>query len=526
MKISKVILAMMALICCFFSCNDDDKQEEVYNDPVEIVDNGSVGMVIDTRNIARKGYLPVTAEVDLPGDFSAYSGSLEIDPFTNVAILSIPCTELDSAQVATLAEGIPVTIEIKGSSSEVLASFNETVNVDHSNNPINIDTELPRIYPEVKITEGTPYFLQAITDENFTNSRVIKVNESDGRVILDKIDSLTGDNLDRCSFYFDHKIDSVYTLFIKRGNEVQWLKMVSDKLTATADDCPNCGPNGTAYVGIGKAEFLYYVTNIGQGLFRITPYENYPLYCGSDYQIQEGSYKYLVFRLVATDIEWLPEDRGIKFNPPVQPPVKLEYAYESIIKNCTNAEIIQTVGNGKTKSNSYSLTLEESFQLFSSLKFSWNYKAGFETNFSFFGNKSKVSIETSFGFELTTSLTYTSSQSKTVYKGESETVSWQRQINIPPYTALRVFDAIQTIENVKIPYVQVIRVRANHIRGASYIPMAGDEIEAQLMENQFHGIVTGVGKDYVDITVRGTVFVDNLFKTASDAVPIEGACSM
>jgi hypothetical protein len=56
------------------------------------------------------------------------------------------------------------------------------------------------------------------------------------------------------------------------------------------------------------------------------------------------------------------------------------------------------------------------------------------------------------------------------------------------------------------------------------VPLSGEEINAQLLANQFGGVVSTIGSDYVDITIRGTAQVTNFYDVQSGVAEIAGAC--
>src|SRR5690606_36219780 len=118
--------------------------------------------------------------------------------------------------------------------------------------------------------------------------------------------------------------------------------------------------------------------------------------------------------------------------------------------------------------------------------------------------------------------TYTDTETKTStnhFEASStvETrVSFVREVTVHPYSAVSVYDAVQTYKNVQLPYVQKLRVSAVD----EGVALTGEEITSQLIANQFGGVVTETGSDYVLITVRGTIQIANLMEARTDSTPI------
>ena len=100
-------------------------------------------------------------------------------------------------------------------------------------------------------------------------------------------------------------------------------------------------------------------------------------------------------------------------------------------------------------------------------------------------------------------------------------VSWGRKVEVPPYSAVHVYDVVQTINDVKIPFVQKIRLEAE-LKGKKLL---GKEIVQQLMSNQFGGVVTEIGDKHVVITVRGFSHIDKLMESRTILNDIENACN-
>jgi len=57
-----------------------------------------------------------------------------------------------------------------------------------------------------------------------------------------------------------------------------------------------------------------------------------------------------------------------------------------------------------------------------------------------------------------------------------------------------------SIQNVRVPFTQVLRIRGSY---NGTVTLGGDEIEAQLLANQFGGVVNQVRDSYVDVFIPG-----------------------
>lgn len=126
----------------------DNTPDEGDIPPGELEANaGEVGLVVDVRQIARRGYQPATAEIGFSGDYAAYGAEVDVDPDTTVATLSIPVEDLTADEIEALANGVDVTITVRDASGSELATYTGSETVDSSNQPIEVTTSLTAVYP-------------------------------------------------------------------------------------------------------------------------------------------------------------------------------------------------------------------------------------------------------------------------------------------------------------------------------------------------------------------------------------------
>ncbi|MFP4367584.1 MAG: hypothetical protein ACLFQA_10860, partial [Bacteroidales bacterium] len=209
-------------------------------------------------------------------------------------------------------------------------------------------------------------------------------------------------------------------------------------------------------------------------------------------------------------------------NQPVLPPARLDFAYSATLSNCSSATLTETVGRNETRSQTFTSGSEESLQLFSSHTAYAEVSAGVEVDATFFGKGATYNLQVTAGYEYTTSETRTT----TSYWQESETTeietSRSRTVQLVPNSAVEVYDAVQSLDNVRIPFTKEFRLEGVDSDGNE---IAGSELQFQLFTSQFEGIVTETGPDYVDFTVRGTTVVDKMLEVETNVTEVEGACN-
>jgi hypothetical protein len=528
MKGFKLLLLISTLLFITTRCSEDnvapeDKLPDVPPSTNLIVDEGSIGLVIDTRPIARKGYFPVSASISFSGALSDFSTEVSIDPNTNVGTLKIKAEDLTDDILDAFKDGVDAEIEITGRDIASLNIYSGSVRVDHSNNPFRMDTDLARRYPDLVIDPETPYFIQAISDDDDVSNKLYFLRIDNSREAgLDPIiyRDFYEDGREYFKFYFEPINDTLYHIKMNvPGRAPFYLRM--------------SGPgNFYSYFETNPANidvdiYKFVVKRAENGLVKIKPLSGNPLsknvttWYGPQVAYSDGPDDYIPVRMVAANITWTVEDRGTLYNAPIMPPAKLDFAYKSILKNCSSATLTETVGKTESQTKSYTVGTEESLELYSSHEASVEVTAGVETEASLFGQSASVSVEVSAGYTYTTSSTNTTTNTWEETVEETVEISRVRDVEIPPFTSVEVFDAIQTIEDVKIPFVQVLRVQGNYDDDTR---MTGSDIQSQLLANQFGGVISAIGDDYVDISIRGTSTVNKFFEVESQVNEIDGDC--
>ncbi|HRQ49847.1 MAG TPA: hypothetical protein PLR74_04880, partial [Agriterribacter sp.] len=129
------------------------------------VSNGQIGLIIDTRPIAKKGYKPayISLSVTNGSSFSFSDDHVEVDAFTNLVIWRIPKDSVSEKDVEQFAKGVPVTIKVYDKDNVLLTELKEnSLPVSANTEPILVETLKPKVIPPLKIMPGTPYVIQAL----------------------------------------------------------------------------------------------------------------------------------------------------------------------------------------------------------------------------------------------------------------------------------------------------------------------------------------------------------------------------
>ncbi len=237
------------------------------------------------------------------------------------------------------------------------------------------------------------------------------------------------------------------------------------------------------------------------------------------------------FRLLSANIEWLVADRGTVFNQPIMPPARLDFAYRGTLRNCSAASFEEVIGRSEQRTSTTTTGTSESLHLFGSQTTNVQLTVGYEI-------KAKVGVSIggigSAGEEITKSAQFQVSHEWTSSRTDVTESTWGltesttvevsriRTLTLPPYSAVEVYDAVKTINNVRVPYTQVIRISATNTDTG--LPLTGQEIRSQMLFNFVGGVITAIEDDCIDIGFRGYVVIDQLMHATANIDELEGGC--
>jgi len=476
--------------------------------------SGSIGLVVDARDIFKRGYRPRTAEISFAGQ-AAFNTVLTIDSLTDVAILIIENDSLSAAQKDAFAAGIATTIVIRDATQSELGRLEEVLSVDDANTPVPITPSRPALVPPLVLGSGALYLLQP---EGYSEL-LTRAQSNAGYAVLPYPQT----NLARQQFRFTQQPDSSYLVGHAGAADsilclpeppplpppfpASFPRLQLDSLPSTGSD--NC-TGGEAYLVLEQdADSLMRLKLKGTGEYVAWVNLNGLLFqhlVGGAF-VPNSRDDASRFRLMSDDIDWTFSDRGTSFDQPILPPAQLYFAYTGTLTNCSSAILTETVGETSTRSITHTFTTLESVQLFTGLTTTSGIKLSASAGVKVPPlSDVKIGAEVSGEIKFTTDLTV--KRDNTIEDATTTTVavSRERQLQVPAFTAVTVADYVKTIKNVTQPFTQRSRARGAHRSNGA--PLSGLEIATQLRFNQFQGVMTRVGADYVEFTIRGQVQVD------------------
>lgn len=502
----------------------DDKPQKDESLPVDLpVSEGSVGVMIDTRSIVKNGYTPQSVQINFEGPLSAYSKELPVDEFTNLAIIEIPRDSLSTEELNLFSKGVKVDIVVKDEKDQILSHTTEkSLAFSNATLVYPVNTDLPKVQPPMKLNPDSYYIIQEAG--GLTDSLVLDIPYEDTKEVPTTLYDYLGDAFNNQYFYFvpvEEGNDSTYYIRAKHSGNYLTLKggILYQSAFKSVNNLDSWGKFVLSYDADG---WVTIKTHNGAPLRFITQTVFHNMIPYPDWEILsaiEGTVA--KFRIVAAGVKWSATDLGTEFNTPILSPAKMDFAVNEVLENCSSARVEKVVGKDDERTSSYASISEESFEISTTHSATVGIKASYTASATFYGVGVQTNLEASATYAYTKSLSQLHSKSIKIEDSNTVRVSWGRKVEVPPYAAVHVYDVVQTINDVKIPFVQKIRLEAE-LKGKKLL---GKEIVQQLMSNQFGGVVTEIGDKHVVITVRGFSHIDKLMESRTILNDIENACN-
>ncbi|MFT4830515.1 MAG: hypothetical protein ACI815_000149 [Psychroserpens sp.] len=518
------------------SIKDSISSETINTIPVDL---GEIGFTIDVRQLVVFGFKPTKVSIEISGSLSSFSlENIEVDAFTHMATFKLARKDLSDEIIATFAEGVPIKATTFDADNSILETISDTkfiisgttgililtTSKQRTLNPLKINPDIPH-YLVLSGTENQ-YFLGASKASFWEDGSIAKkriylnseVFSADTEIERSQIQKFTINSLGNDTYTIKTEFENSYLEY--NNGELLWNKdNRDDNINFAIED---------------KHKFIFKQTE--NGLVKIQPlgssdYLN-TIYDSSDQQsylsartgesLSITGTEILEFQILAASITWEFNDLGASYSEAIIPPTKMDFAFAQTIVNCSAATGEYYVGIDSEETRVTSMSFQESANLFSSKTDSKSVTAEVEASGKVFGAGVSVSASGTLASSQTTAMGKEKTVSEGIEYSDTETVSSNRKITVPPYTAVEVVDVIQKLDNVRIPFVQRFFVRGQTDDG---IPLSGEEIESQFLANRFQGVIILVGGDYLEYSIRGATMVSNYFDFRNTVSDIDDACN-
>lgn len=534
---TKLCILFLAIGLAMIGCSEDDSlpnngfdpdSDGISEEQIEAYE-GDFGLIINMREMVKRGYEPTNVSITTTASQGDYDRLLNVDLLTNIAQLIIPIEDLSEEAEAELRGGVGVDLEILDSSNNVITSESYSiVSFTGSDNQIDIDvTNLPVSHQNLEFKEGMKYYLQLVdANGNYNSSVVVKPSSAGGNgVRLENRSSNFFQGATSEQFYLYKYQNEDNTFAIYSANSSRYLRIGSS--TRTFRQSGEYSFPTTSPTSLGN--LLRFGINLeDNGLYTIRGKDdNNPLRAFSNSGVlnwhTNGTGTIQYFRIIALDIAWEAIELDTEYLQPILPAVQTSFGFNNTLRNCGSGDLEQQVGIEQEVVTTYTSAISESVGLSARSTVSAEVSVSATAEASFFGNGGSVTGEVSAGIELSTQVDQTTTVSSEESVSITNTFFSNRTVSVPSGRASIVYDAFQTYEDVKVPFVK--RLRLKGLAENSSEPLTGREIATQLYMSNFYGVITTIGSDFVEVSIKGNMFMDNIVDTQTDVIDIPANCN-
>jgi len=548
MKMQTKVIKKIMLLCLFImtvACSKDDSMEtptgsgelEEIGSTISLdefeTDEGEIGIRISARNIAKKGYKPVTATISIDGGAGQ---DILFDEFNNLAVLSFESDELEDSLEAELREGVPVTVTVKDENGIELSSRSFT-KLSFASNPsaqeISADT-LDDQFKEVMLREDYDYYVQLVDKNNEvfgapSSQRYINGSLSEEMRLRGSLDyDNDADLLSEYTRFRFAKIpgeEEYFSMAKHDGDNIHYVYMKNNQLFVQSRG--NLDRNQGNTIVKDFTNYWFKIERQEEGFYKIIPFatENPLILSGSDFVVASSAEPEdpTYFRILAFDIDWDIQGIDSKFLAPIMPPSSNNSEVNTALRNCGNVTTRQTVGQSESVTSFETVSWEESMSVATTNSGGVSVTISHEAETKFFGTGGKTSGSVTGNYQYTKTRTATATNAESFGEEKTAQISVAREVTVPPGQAVAVADVYQQYTDVKVPFVQRFRVYGKYQEDNA--PLSGDEILTQFNFNGFTGVVTEVNTDFIEVTVRGNTVLERIIKLTTETRDIDGGCN-
>ncbi|NAS10523.1 hypothetical protein [Poritiphilus flavus] len=510
---------------------------------------GEMGIVLDTRELAKIGYIPVTAEIDIDAQTGDYSQTIEIEPITFMGQLKLIKEELTQEAIDELESGVLVSWTIKDMDNVTITSGSRTTSFGSNPSPIMAmadglaETDESR---RVNLSEDTSYYFQPIDgDDNPEPGQSMSVRASNQSFIMTSASGteFNGSEDDRnFSFVPIPGKANTFAIRIKSGGRFLYSGTIIN--TATV----NLVTGAYSHLGLAASDVtdfnliqsnldfqfkiekidtsIYELQNSSGTAVRMAPNVGLtfdmvlrPLVFGVGNNISSQPIRW---RLISTTIDWRVENVGTSFLQPILGEAETDFKFNSTLTNCGRGGLSQKVGVETTEIETGTVGWEESLSINTTNSISISTSVNVEFDAKFFGKGAKYNASITAAYDYGRSVEETS----TKFGEKSEEVGTkafsERTVTVPSGSASLVYDAFQFYQNTKVNFVQ--RLRVSGMDSQTGRDLTGDEVRSQFQFSGFDGVISAVEPNSIVITLRGTTSFDQIVEIESKVEDVAANC--
>jgi hypothetical protein len=526
---------------------------------------GEIGIYLDVRAYIKKGHAITKVQI-IPTDSDYFEPLiLEVNEYTNYAILKLAIADLSEEAVLDLRDGINLEVVLLDDLEE--ENFRvplEKVIFNNANEAVVLFAEeAVDLNTAVYLNPETPYFLQLIMEDGEIESKALdtKPNLTFGGtlrtsgIICDDVIarySLNPSLNTEADFAPDNKTQQFYFQQVEGEENVFSIRSADTNTYLQQQNFGNDNieifnstltPDNIDFETFGST--IKFRIKKENGAFQLLPYdsdtplrfsttddricysaidpiEQFPDRYSRTVLSTRGGGKGQNFRIVASDVEYSSEDISTWYGQPVLPAATNALKINSTLKNCGSRDLSQTVGSQITETTVMSLSWEKTNGFVTSTRLNTTVSVEAEVSASFFGTGAKVTGSVSQEIELGQEISGSSTEVEGEQSETSKSLFAERTVTVPPGRQVLTYDAIQSYANVTIPFVQRIKITGKNSEGRI---LSGDELATQSAFGGFTGTITEIGGTFIEITVRGTATFDQAVDATTSVYESDADCN-
>ena len=511
---------------------------------------GEIGVVLDARPLARKGYNPKQVTINIKANSGDFTQTVPVEEYTFLGQLKIPLEGMSEAAIDELTSGVEITPEYKDESGEIIfkdAPATVSLQANPSVRKANAAT-LEETTKNKTLTLGkkTTYFIQRMKDDGSPDNGAWRFldNPSYDNVITANVTDFSLKESDR-GFAFDSIPGELNTFAIIHKASGRFVQATRINVTLPNNNGSLVAPNlsqRTDFAEIQNApdydSFKFRFDQLEDGSFSIVSIEwgdGFPLQQIPGYGLsfskwvdnttngQRVSAESRSWRVVSTSVNWNVINIGTTFQEPILPKAETAFSFNSTLTNCGQGTFKQTVGVEKSETNTNTVGWEESLSMTTSntVDVSATVSVGFEANF--FGSTASYDMSLTAGYSHSWSSTEESSKWGDRTQEESTKIASSREVTVIPKTSSLVYDVYQFYPKTKVNFAQ--RMRIEGLDTDTNKPLTGNQIKTLFYINKFNGVITSIEPTSIVITLKGTITLDKVIKAESSVQDIPVECN-
>lgn len=534
------LLMMCTLLTFALGCSEDDDQPNPGNGDLEQLNGiseedlenygGDLGLILNLRDIVKKGYNPAKVIISTNANEGNYDQELVVDPFTNIAQLKIVVDDLSESAETELRNGLSLDLVVVDASNSVIANKSYSiVSFEEGSNQIDIDgSDLEEITTELDFNPNARYYFQLVNPSgNYGNKIVWKPGSGDAGSLRLEERTTSSFNQGTTSeqFYIIKYPNSENEFVFYSAITNRYLRIGSSTRTFRQSGAYSYPSTDPSTLG---SDLRFRIQKESNGLYTIRgAADNNVLRRtpnGSDinwHTNTSGTIQY--FKIITLDVDWDVTELSTEHLQPILPAVDTSFGFNSTLRNCGSGMLEQQVGIEKEVTTTYTTSVSETIGFSGRTTTSVDVTVSATAEASFFGNGGSVTGEVSAGVEVSVEASSESTVASEESVSESNTFFSNRTVTVPAGSASLVYDAYQTYSNVRVPYVKRLRIKGNSSDTSA--PFSGIQIASQLNMTRFTGVITNIGSDFVEITIQGNMYLDNMVDTQTEVRDVAANCN-